>query len=194
MPTPGSRMTAARKLMHWLSWARSNRLVNSIVIVGACAVYLALLGPEPRSFTQVHEVAARSKTTRLEGVLDFADIRHRYLRLRTCRSSIRVQCDSFKRSIGCYPHGEQLPTKVSVEIFRFEGRNILMSVRDINGTIILNRATQLRRLKGNAMAVAKLNVTHYVWTGLIMGMVFALLRDFYLRRQQRSSERKATEL
>jgi hypothetical protein len=68
-----------------------------------------------------------------------------------------------------------------------------MSVRDIKGTIILDRATQLRRLKGNSVAVAKLNVTYYVWEGLIMGTIFALCRDFYLRRQQRSSERKATE-
>jgi hypothetical protein len=186
-------MTAASNSIQWFSWALSNRLVNSIVIVTACTAYLVLLGPEPRSFTQVHEVAARSKTTRLEGVLDFADTRHRYLQLRTDRGSIRVQCDSFKRSIGCYPHGDQLPTKVSVDIFRFEQRNILMSVRDIKGTIILDRATQLRRLKGNSVAVAKLNVTYYVWEGLIMGTIFALCRDFYLRRQQRSSERKATE-
>lgn len=186
-------MKAAAKWPDRFLWAWSNRTVNWLVIVSAATLFFAVLGPEPRSFTHIYEVAAKSRTTRLEGVLDFADIRHRYLRLRTDRGSIRVQCDSFKRSIGCYPQGEQLPRNVSVEIFRFEGRNIMMSVRDMNGTMILDRATQLWRLKGNAMAVTKLDFNHYVWTGLIMGIIFALFRDIYLRRQQRLSERRATE-
>jgi hypothetical protein len=135
--------------------------------------------------SDLYEKMLAARRFEVQGTLEYADLRHRYLRLRSDENMIRVQCIPGGYQADCIDYKVvENKTPVVVSYFKYHTGYMITSIRTISGINLLSEIKQEKHFLSYSKLVEKDTYLGKFIFGIFIGELIASIRYLRIRRQR----------
>ena len=109
----------------------------------------------------------------IEGKIDYADIRHRSLKIKG-EKSLSAACDPYSRSQYCVEYMRKIPFDGCFSLKKYRSFNIIVDVTDCRGNTIVSKERRERQISSSTQHLIKITFWDCFSIGFVIGLIAAV--------------------